>query len=154
MSGFQFRETMSGSFHLASSPTRERAMSFTIGAYVPSTLRFLRDRTAQIQGEVDLEGFARHRPLRGKLEMDPILGRRIVYDFLFPDEEGNACRFLGRKSIDFLRLHATMTTLPGEIRALRREGSREELLGEARLRFDTRSDLAKFLMSWKRLALV
>jgi hypothetical protein len=152
MSGFQFRETMSGSFHLASSPTRERAMSFTIGAYVPSTLRFLRDKTAQIQGEVDLEGFARHRPLRGHMELDPIFGRRIVYDFLFPDEEGNACRFVGRKSIDLLRLHETMTTLPGEIRALR-EGDREELLGEARLRFDTRSDLAKFVMSWKRLAL-
>jgi hypothetical protein len=148
MPGFQFRETMSGSFHLSSAPSRERAMSFTIGAYVPSMMRFLRDRTAQIQGEVDLEGFARHRPLRGTLLLDPILGRRLVYDFRFPDEEGRSCHFFGQKTIDLLRLHTTMTTLPGEIR-----DANEQVIGEARVRFDTRSDLAKFLMSWKRLAL-
>ncbi|MGZ3418678.1 MAG: hypothetical protein ACXWUG_19660 [Polyangiales bacterium] len=148
MAGFQFRETMSGSFHLVSSPTRERAMSFTIGAYVASTFRFLRDRTAQIQGEVDLEGFARHRPLRGHMEIDPILGRRIVYDFQFPDDDGAMCRFYGQKSVDLLHIQHSMTTLPGEIR-----DASGRTIGEARVRFDIRSDLAKFVMSWKRLAL-
>jgi hypothetical protein len=146
--GFQFRETMSGSYHLSSAPERERAMSFTVGAYVASTLRFLRDRTAQIQGEANLEGFARHRPLRGTMIIDPLLGRRIVYDFRFPDDDGRMCRFHGQKSIDFLRLHETMTTLPGEIL-----DEHDRAIGEARLRFDTRSDLAKFVASWKSIKL-
>jgi len=148
MAGFQFRETMSGSFHLVTSPTRERAMSFTVGAYAPSTLRFLRDRTVHIQGEVDLEGFTRHRPLRGTMVIDPLLGRRIAYDFVFTDDDGRKFRVHGQKTIDFFRLLETMTTLPATI-----SDDRGVVIGEARLRFDARSDLAKFVRSWKRVAL-
>lgn len=146
MVGFHFHETMSGSYVLDAAPDRERAISFTIGARVHDVARFARDRLAEIQGAVEMEGFASHRPLRGTLEMDPILGRKLVYDFRFVDDEGVEHRFTGRKSVSWLRLLETMTTLPGEI--FDASGRR---VGRARLRFDVRSDLLRFARSFRPL---
>lgn len=146
MSGFEFHETMSGSYRLDAGPDRERAMSFTIGARVDHLRKFLRDRMATIQGAIDMEGFAAHRPLRGTLELDPILGRRIAYDFHFAGDDGHTFRFAGCKTVDFFRLMETMTTLPGEI--FDASGAR---IGEACLRFDARSDLVRFLRSFRPL---
>ena len=44
MSGFAFRETMSGSYHLLDAPTEDRAIVFTISVHVDSMRRFLRDQ--------------------------------------------------------------------------------------------------------------
>jgi hypothetical protein len=140
--GFEFRETMSGSYHLAGAPDRERAISFTIRAVVHDLLRFLRDRTAEIVGEVDVEGFADHRPMRGTLKIDPLLGRELVYDFEFPANDERRLRFVGKKSVDFRHLLDTMTTLPAQLL-----GPSGEVLGTARLRFDVRSDVVKWLRS-------
>ncbi len=146
MAGFHFHETMSGSYVLDAAPDRERAISFTIGARVHDLGRFARDRMAEIQGAVEMEGFASHRPLRGTLEMDPILGRRLVYDFRFVDDAGEEHRFTGRKNVSFLKLLETMTTLPGEIF----DGAGRRI-GRAKLRFDVRSDLARFVRSFRPL---
>lgn len=142
--GFVFRETMSGSYRLASAPDHERAMSFTIGARAYDLRRYLRDRTVEIQGEVDLEGFADHRPMRGTMLLDPLLGKRVRYVFEFEANDGKKCSFDGEKSVDFLRFFDTMTTLPGELR-----DAAGRTIGTAKLRFDARSDLPKFLRSWK-----
>ena len=142
--GFEFRETMSGSYHLLDAPDRERAISFTIRAVVHDLLRFLRDRKAEIAGEVDVEGFADHRPMRGSLTFDPLFGKELIYDFAFPGNDDRKLRFYGKKSVELLRPLATMTTLPGQLL-----GPGGEVLGEARLRFDARSDLAKWLRSFK-----
>jgi hypothetical protein len=144
MAGFAFSETMSGSYRLDASPMRERAMSFTVGVRVDAWSKFLRDRIAAIQGAIEMEGFAAHRPLRGTMELDPILGRRIGYAFDFVDDQGRPHRFAGRKDVDFFRPLETMTTLPGEI--LDGGGQR---VGEARLRFDARADLVRFLRSFR-----
>jgi hypothetical protein len=142
--GFEFRETMSGSYHLVDAPDRELAISFTIRAVVHDLLQFVRDRKAEIVGEVDVEGFADHRPMRGTLTIDPLLGKELVYDFEFPANDDRRCRFSGKKSVDFLRLLETMTTLPGQLL-----GPKGEVVGEARLRFDARSDMAKWLRSFR-----
>jgi hypothetical protein len=140
--GLEFRETMSGSWHPSDAPARERAISFTIRAVAHDLLRFLRDRRAEIVGAVDVEGLASHRPMRGTLLVDPLIGRRIVYDFAFTGDDDRKLRFRGEKSIELLRPLATMTTLPGEL--LDAEGA---TIGAARLRFDARSDLGKLLRS-------
>jgi len=119
-------------------------MSFTASARVHDVTRFMRDHVAEIEGEVDLEGFADHRALRGTMEIDPLLGRRIGYAFTFESNEGRRCRFQGEKTVEFLRFLDTMTTLPGEI--VDEKGDR---LGEAKLRFDARSDLVKFMRSFR-----
>lgn len=142
--GFEFHETMSGSYRLAGSAERDRAMSFTIRARVHSVLRFLRDRLAEIEGEVDLEGYADHRAMRGTLEIDPLLGKKLVYAFAFEDNDGQKRRFVGKKSVELLHLLETMTTLPG---AILDDGG--HTLGSAMLRFDARSDLVKWLRSFR-----
>ena len=148
MSGFTFRETMSGSYFLDDEPARDLAMSFTIAAEVHDLAKFLRDRVAEIVGEVVLEGRADHRPLRGTLEMDLLIGRKLRYEFGFTDDAGRACRFEGQKDVELGRLLETMTTLPGELRFV--DGAR---FGTARVRFDARSDLGRFLASFRPLGL-
>jgi len=148
MAGFAFHETMSGSYRLDSSPDRERAISFTVGARVDHMGKFIRDRVAQIQGAIEVEGLASHRPARGTMLMDPILGRTVGYELSFTDDEGKRYRLSGRKSVRFLEFVKTMTFLPAEI-----FDERGERVGEAKLRFDVRSDLYRFLRSFKPLRL-
>lgn len=144
MLGFQFRETMSGSYRLEAAPDHERAMSFTISARAYDLARYLRDRTVEILGEVDLEGFADHRPMRGTMLLDPLLGRRVRYVFEFESNDGRKYTFDGEKNVELLRFLQTITTLPGELR-----DAVGRTVGTAKLRFDARSDLPKFLRSWK-----
>src|SRR3990167_2878713 len=131
MAGFEFRETMSGSIRLDTSPERERAISFTVGGRVEAMTRFLRDRKAVIQGAIEIEGLASHNAARGTMLMDPILGKQVGYELEFKDDQGRPLRLTGRKSVDFLRLMETMTTLPADV--LDQEGGR---VGQAVLRFD------------------
>ncbi len=148
MAGFEFHETMSGAYRLDATPDRERAISFTVGARVDNVGKFLRDRVAQIQGAIELEGLVSHRAARGTMLMDPILGRTVGYELTFNDDEDRRLRLSGRKSVQFLRLMQTMTFLPAQIL-----DGRDARIGEAKLRFDVRSDLYRFLRSFRPLRL-
>jgi hypothetical protein len=112
MSGFQFEETMSGTW---SRDGAERPMSFSVRVRQPSLLNYLRERTATLEGHVDAEGLAHHAVLAGTILIDPVLGRRIRYDFGFTGDDGKRYRFAGQKDVEFGRPVASMTTLPGEI---------------------------------------
>lgn len=141
--GFEFRETMSGTYHTLDRPADELPMSITVRAEVRGLRRFLLDPTAALSGEVDAQGLADHRALRGTLEINPVVRRRLVYDFRFEDNDGVECRFHGEKEIEALRLVSTMTTLPGTIFRDDRE------VGRAVLRFHLREDLLKLLRSFR-----
>jgi len=141
--GFEFAERMAGTYYLLDAPGDEHPMSITVRAEVADVASFAIDPTASIVGEVDASGLADHKPLKGTLEINPVLRRRLVYDFRFPDNEGRECRFHGEKEIDALRLVRTMTTLPGTIFVEDREHAR------AILRFDLRADLLKLLRSFR-----
>ncbi|HZF47666.1 MAG TPA: hypothetical protein VE093_03390 [Polyangiaceae bacterium] len=144
MSGFEFRETMAGSFHLLSAPEVERPMSFTIRARARSILSFLRRPEVEIEGEVDAEGFADHRRLSGTLGLDVIRTGTLPYAFRFTSNDGKACVFSGQKTITARELAHSMTVLPGSL--LDESGAE---IGRALLRFDLRSDLIKFLLSFR-----
>jgi hypothetical protein len=144
MSGFEFRETMSGSYHLLDQPDQERPFSFSVRARSVPWLRFLREPLADIEGEVDAEGFADHCALRGTMLLDLVRGRRLGYRFDFADNEGKRRVFRGEKLVELTRLAHTMTTLPG---AIEDEGGRE--VGRVLVRFDARSDLVQFLRSFR-----
>src|SRR5687768_2914712 len=109
MSGFEFRETMSGSYRLDASPDRERAISFTVGAKVSQLGKFLRDKRAAIQGAIEMEGFAAHRACRGTMVMDPLFGKIVGYELTFADDSGRPHRLVGQKNVELLRLAHTMT---------------------------------------------
>ena len=144
MSGFEFHETMAGSFHLVTRPDEERPMSFTIRARARSLFSFLRRPEVEIEGEVDAAGFADHRYLRGTLGMDVIRTRTLPYAFRFTGNDGATYAFVGKKTISPSELALSMTVLPGSL--LDERGSE---VGRALLRFDLRSDLLKFLSSFK-----
>jgi len=82
--------------------------------------------------------------MRGSMEIQP-LSRRIGYDIDFRGDDGKRYRFVGQKSLSLLKLAKTMTTLPGEV--LDQDGAR---IGTARLYFDLRKDLVRFLATFRR----
>ncbi len=142
--GFSFAETMQGSYHLLSSQTDERAISFTIGARVAGLRQFLKDKLARIEGEVNVEGFAEHRPLTGTLGLKLLDERRLTYDFSFRGDDRKEYRFHGQKDVTMIAIHDTMTTLPASIY----DASGREI-ARAVLRFDVRGDISTFLRSWR-----
>lgn len=143
MSGFEFYETMVGSFRLRGD-AHDRPMSFTMRGRSPRWLKFLARPEVDIEGEVDAEGFADHRYLRGTFGMDVIRTRTLPYDFRFTANDGAAYTFTGKKVLHAARLVESITVLPAAI--LDAAGAP---VGEALLRFDLRSDLARFLRSFK-----
>lgn len=144
MRGFSFRETMAGSFRTVEEPDVERPISFTISARAGSFRRFLRSMEVEIEGEVDAEGLADHRHLRGTLGLDVVRTGKLPYAFDFEGNDGEAYRFVGEKDVDVRDLSTTMTTLPGEIR-----DASGGVVANALLRFDMRNDLVKFIRSWR-----
>lgn len=145
MRGFEFSETMAGSYHFLSSPTDERPISFTVRARSGGLVRFLKTREVEIEGAIDAEGFADHRALRGKMGLDVLRTGVLSYSFLFRDNGGDDYAFVGQKDVDARRLAETMTVLPGK---LLREG---KPVAQALLRFDLRNDLVRFIRSFRLL---
>jgi hypothetical protein len=143
MLGLSFRETMSGGYHLCTSPDVDRPMSFTVGASIDTLRSLLGNAVFDIRGAVVAEGLADHKPLQGTLTIDPLRARILVYVFRFEGNDGAEYTFQGRKTLSEGSLLHAMTVLPGGIH--RASG---EKVGEALLRFDLRSDLLKFLRSF------
>src|SRR5271170_2026481 len=134
---------MAGSFHLLGE-LRDRPMSFTIRARSFAWASFLRRPEVEIEGEVDAEGFADHRYLRGTLGLDTLRTRTLPYAFQFVANDGTPHAFTGEKTIRAGSLVESMTVLPGAILDAGGRG-----VGEALLRFDLRSDLGRFLRSFR-----
>ena len=100
MLGFQFKETMTGTYYLLASPLDERAITFTIGAKVDGLRKFVKDKLATIEGEVDVEGFADKRPLKGTLGLKLLDERRLPYEFTFTGNDDREYRFRGQKDFN------------------------------------------------------
>ena len=142
MSGFQFHETMSGTF------TRngdERPFRFTVEARVPSLVQFLGDNRAAIAGHVDAGGLATHAPIAGHMVINPVLGGLIAYQFTFTGDDGKHYAFAGQKDVTARSPVRSMTTLPGAV-----TDDKGNRVASADLMFDLR-DLPQFLSSFRPL---
>jgi len=115
MLGFHFDETMSGTFTPEGRDEAPRPLTFTVKVRAASLLRHLRTRSAALEGYVDADGLASHAVLAGTIFIDPLLSRRIRYEFGFTGDDGRAYRFVGQKDVTPSRPIESMTTLPGEI---------------------------------------
>jgi hypothetical protein len=91
-----------------------------------------------------MERFADEVPIRGTIEIRPVVGKIIRYDFSFTGNDGQPYRFSGQKDIRWTEIKRSMTTLNGVITA----ASGEEI-ARATLHFDVKADLLPFLVSWK-----
>jgi hypothetical protein len=145
VSGFEFYETMAGSYHLADKPHEALPISFTVRAKSLPMLRFLRRPEVEIEGEIDAPGLADHRYLRGTLGMDLLRTGKLPYAFRFTGNDGKPYVFEGRKDVSVREFVESMTVLPGTIK-----DDQGVEIARALLRFDARSDLVKFLQSFRR----
>ena len=135
---------MAGTFAFVGSPDDVRPMSFTIRARSAALPAFLRERQVSIEGEVDVEGFADHRYLRGILGLDLLRSRELPYEFAFTANDGEGYRFEGKTSLASGAFIESMTVLSGVVCTANRKE-----IGRALLRFDLRSDLVRFVTSFK-----
>jgi hypothetical protein len=142
--GFKFEERLTGTYHLLSRPEEEKAFGFTAQAAVDNFMTYLRDMSATLQGTLEMEGFADQVPITGSLELNPLLGRVLRYQFAFVANDGKTYRFAGQKDVQLLDLPGSMTTLPG---AVYDESGTE--IARVLTRFDIGSDLVPFLLSWR-----
>jgi hypothetical protein len=122
----------------------EAPISLSIRARSRQLGAFLRKPEMEIEGEVDAEGFADHRRLRGAIDVRPLLRRRIPYAFAFTGNDGAPYAFQGEKTLEPGALLASFSLLPGEIR-----DARGALVARALLRFDLRSEALRYLLSFR-----
>jgi hypothetical protein len=135
---------MSGSYWLLAAPTEERAISFTIEARAGDVRRFARDRTWRITGTIDADGVASGRALEGTLAFKLLDERRLPYRFTFRGDDGGGYELSGQKEWSGLSPVVSLTLLPA---TLYDAGGKE--LGRATLRFDWRSDLGRWMKSFR-----
>ena len=142
----EFRQTLRGTYHRLDAPGEEHPLAVTVRAQVHAVSQLVLHPKADLSGEIDAEGLADHKPVRGSLEVRP-LARLLVYELHFPDNNGRELRLHGRAEVELEidpgRMIETMTTVPGSIY----DG--EEEIGRALLRFSPRTELLKLLRSFK-----
>lgn len=142
--GFSFRETMSGSYWRLDAPAEERAIAFTIEARARDLRRFARDKTWRITGTIDAEGLASRRDLQGTLAFRLVDERRLPYRFDFVGDDGQRYELSGQKEWSGLAPIESMTLLPASL-----YDSNGEEIARATLRFDVRSDLGRWMKSFR-----
>jgi hypothetical protein len=145
LGGFQFQEKMSGTYTLRGGPEGARRITFKGRVRAADALAHLRDGMAELEGTVDLEGFADDVPMAGTIQISPLRKRLIRYEFSFVANDGRPYRFAGQKDIRFGDLLGSWTTLPA---ALYDQAGQE--VGQARVTFDMKSDFLPLLVSFRR----
>lgn len=148
MSGFEFHETMTGSYRLLAEGdgAAERPLSFTLQAESGPLLRFLRDPVATVTGTISAPGLASSSPVRGTLGLHLATRQTIEYHFELTGDDGGLLVFDGKKTVRLATLPESMTVLPGRIARVSGEA-----VADALVRFDLRGDLVRFLMSFRRV---
>lgn len=142
--GFGFRERLTGSYHLLSSPLEDRAARLEIAARVDGLRQFLRDKLAVIDGEIHLADFADGKAIHGTLGLKLLDEGRMPYDFRFRGNDGASYRFQGCCELTPIAPADSFTVLPASLY----DEARHEI-GRAILRFDVRSELMNVVRSFR-----
>jgi hypothetical protein len=143
--GLHFRERMSGSWYRLESPADERPIEFSGDVTVGKLTELLGNTVAMMRGRVTATGLTRGAEFEGTLGLGALVReRRLPYAFSFRADDGRTYRFDGAKEVSVLDLTRSMTTLPAYL-----FNDKGDEIGRAVLHFDLRSDLVKFLRSWR-----
>jgi hypothetical protein len=144
--GFSFREAMSGSYWLLDAPTDERAIALALEAYAPDIRRFALDKTCRLRGTLDAERLAAGRVLEGLVAFKLLDEGRVPYRVAFTGDDGKRYELSGQKEWSSLAPLESITLLPATL-----YDTAGEELGRATLRFDLRSDWARWMKSFRIL---
>ena len=146
MVGFGFHEIMEGSIERVGERF-DRPFRFEVAVSTPKLIA--RVAMCDAEGFLRIDGLAKHARATGRLEMSPLVERRIRYVLDFTGDDGKRYQFDGSKT--GLRgfgpkLLKNWTTLPGVVTD--EDGS---VWGRAVLRFHMRRDLKQLVSSmWVR----
>jgi hypothetical protein len=105
---------------------------------------FARDRTWTVSGRINVEGLASDAALEGTLAIKPLDGRRLAHHLWFSGDDGARYELVGQgvwsrvSPIESLTLLRASIYDPGALEIAR-----------CTLRFDLRSDWAKWLRSFR-----
>ncbi len=143
--GFAFHEVMEGSIERVGERF-DRPFRFEVAVSTPKLIA--RVAMCDADGFVRIDGLAKHAHATGRLELSPLIERRIRYVLDFEGDDGRRYQFDGSKSI--ARISATpwsllrsWTTLPGDLKDIE-SGA---IWGHALLRFHLRRDLRALVES-------
>ena len=67
MLGFEFRETMTGTYTLTGQPGVEHPLRFQLRVHAEDALAHARDHLAQVSGTLEMDGFADEVAARARL---------------------------------------------------------------------------------------
>jgi hypothetical protein len=142
--GFEFKETMTGTYTRAHKPAESLAIRFSLRAVADDALAHLRDHLMKVQGTLEMEGFADEAACAGTLYISLPLERIIRYELAFVGNDGLPYRLTGQKDIRLMDFVGSMTTLPARVL----DAAGQEV-AKLEVRFDVKADLLTFLASWK-----
>jgi len=144
--GFQFAETMAGTFELDAEPGTKRPFKFEVTAHAASTRAHLKDGKAELHGIVHASPLAAAAEATGTITIRPVGQRIIRYELSFVGDDGKTYELVGQKDIRWLSPLKTFTQLPAEI--LDEDHRR---VGTCQTSFDLRHDGWSFLRSFRPL---
>ena len=134
--GFDFSESLSGTFYLHASSTVDRAMNLRLRVVVDGLRQFARDRLATATGTIEAEGLVPHGSVSGTVGLRLFNEKRVVYDLYF-----DRYRLRGQRELFVYDPIDSLTVLGASLY------ERETEIGRAILRFDPRSELPATLRS-------
>jgi hypothetical protein len=142
--GFEFSETMTGTFTHNARPGEQRGARFQLRAIADDAMQYLRDNKVRVEGTIELGGFADESSVAGHIEIGVPLRPFIRYELSFVANDGLPYRLVGQKDVRLTDLTATMSTLPAEVK-----DASGQTIARVQVAFDVKADLLKFLASWK-----
>lgn len=141
MLGFTFHEVMEGTLQ-RDGEKFDRPFRFELDVRAPSVVGLVKSVTGEAIGRAHVTGLAKDAPAIGHMDISPFDKKEIRYEFEMVGDDGKTYRFDGRKSINWLRVLTTWTTLPGLV-----YDEKNNIYGTALLRFSLKNHLRPFLRS-------
>jgi hypothetical protein len=139
-----FRQTMSGNYWRLDTPTDEHAIAVTFEATASDWSELVRHKTWRLTGTIDADRLASARAVEGTLGFHLFDERRVPYRLSFLGDDGRRYELSGQKEWSGLAPVRSMTLLAASL-----YGDDGEELGRATLRFDWRSDWARWIKSFR-----
>lgn len=147
--GVKFHEVMTGSYKLHGNGDEQKKFWFDFQVEGLGLGGWLMDITLKAKGKVYCDGFADGTEGEGILDLRPNTKQKVTYDFYFKGNDGKKYHFIGTKTINFLHLIKSWTTLPGKFYDA--NGSEEKEIGEGIAYFNLKKDLPGLLASMRLL---
>ncbi|MGA7119038.1 MAG: hypothetical protein WBY94_03025 [Polyangiaceae bacterium] len=142
--GFAFRQTLRGSYWRLDAPADEGAVGLALEAVATDFGEFAQSRILRVTGTLDAERLASSQLLEGTIAFRLFDERRVAYHLSFRGDDGHRYDLSGQEEWQKLSPIASLTLLPVSI-----YDDRGEEIARATLRFDLRSDWARWLGSFR-----